>query len=247
MFWEYVSEVGESHLLNRGIDFNEVHLAVIYPRYEIELITTEDLGVDDDGLEILGQFLPKDRTALVSKRLFDNTDPRRVFTECHEAAGHGILHGPFLCENARKYPKLFTTEKAINTTPGIFDWKKFNTFEWQANTFAANFIAPLGYVWALYKKAFGTNRKIKYTGPSKYCLCFFGNSFYVYVSSPRNLAWHIAKRMKKYFWGLSTESLAYRVLEVVIDKNGYNDGDFFADSKSISPIGQIVSSIPEVV
>jgi hypothetical protein len=224
IFLEYVREVGESYLFSHGIDFDEVYDAVIYPRYEIELVKTEDLGVDDDGTEILGEFLPRDNTALISKRLFDNIDPRRVFTECHEVTGHGILHGQFLRRNASKYPKLYTTEKVINKTGDI--WKKFNTFEWQANTFAASFIAPAGYVLALYWKLFGAKKRVNYIGPGRYSFCYNGNTFYVNAASPYQLAWIIAKRMKHYFWGLSTESLSYKVLEAAIETNGFTNRDF---------------------
>jgi hypothetical protein len=224
IFWEYVGEVGENYLFSRGIDFDEVYEAVIYPRYEIEFVKTEDLGVDDDGIEILGEFLPKDNTALISRRLFDNADPRKVFTECHEVGGHGILHGQFLRENATKYPKLYTTEKAIIETEDV--WRKFNTFERQANTFAASFIAPAGYVLALYWKLFGAKRRVNYTGPGRYSLCFNDYTYYVNVASPYQLAWIIAKRMKHYFWGLSTESLSYKVLEVAIETNGFTNRDF---------------------
>jgi hypothetical protein len=236
VFWEYVREVGENYLFSHGLDFDEAYDAVIYPNYEIELYKETDLGVDDEGMEILGEFLPKDNVALINKRLFERNDPRRVFTMSHEVVGHGILHGKFLRENARKYPKLHTTEEGIKQSI----WKHFNTFEWQANTFAASFIAPAGYVLALYWKLFGTKRRINYVGPGRYSLCFNDNTFYVNVASPYQLAWIIAKRIKHYFWGLSTESLLYVVLEVAIETNGFTNRDF-VNIRSTVHIGESIN------
>ena len=218
LFKKVIRELGENHVLNVGFDFEEAYDAVIYPDYEIQLIKNEDLGVDDDGCEILGQFLPKDNVALINKKLYENSDPRRVFTAVHEVVGHGILQGKFLRDNSSKYPKLYDTEESISVMG--------NTFERQANTMAANFITPGPFVLFLFMKLFRTKKKINYIGPRRYSLYFNGTDYFVNVSSPFELAWQIAKRIKHYFWGLSTESIAYRVLEVAINQNGFNNKDF---------------------
>ena len=226
-FWlDVVRELGAEYLLRRGLDFDEVYDAVIYPKYGIFLCKDEYLNVDDDGTPILGKFLPKDNTALVDKKLFETYDARRIFTEVHETAGHGILHGQYLRKNANKFPKLYSTERTVGLDKNTFDWKKFNTFEWQANTFAANVAAPRNYVWCIFVKLFGMERKIKYQGAGRYSLIYNSMFWPVYVSSPYDLAWKIAKRMQHYFWGLSAESLAYQLLEVAIDNNGYDNGGF---------------------
>lgn len=239
-FWlEYVREVGPEYILNCGVNFDEMYEVVLYPKYEIVLVTDEDLGVDDEGTAILGKFLPKDNTALVDKKLFEERDPRRVFIEGHEVIGHGILHGPFLRKNAYKFPKLYSTEKGIDPTQNRFNWKTFNTFEQQANTFAANVMAPRIYVWCMFIKLFGMRRKIRYCGPGKYSLCYNNNNWFVYVSSPLELAWKIAKRMKHYFWGLSAESLSYQVLKVAIDTNGYDRGKLWGQKYAFT-VGDII-------
>ena len=228
-FWlEYVREVGPEHVLSHGVDFDEMYDSVIYPRYEITFVKDEDLGVDDFGEPILGRFIPKDNTALVDKKLYEIRDPRTVFTEWHEVVGHGILQGPFLRKNARENPRLFTTPKGISLLENTF-----NTFEWQANVFAANVAAPKSYVYCIYAKLFGSQRKIKYCGPRRYSLIFNNIFWPVYAGSPLNLAWKIAKRIRHYFWGLSIETIAYQVLDVIIDQNGYNRGEFW-------PSGQLM-------
>ncbi len=50
---EYCSIVGRSTLLLRGLRFDDVFAQVIYPKYEIELDETQDLGFDDAGKKIL--------------------------------------------------------------------------------------------------------------------------------------------------------------------------------------------------
>lgn len=227
LWLEFVVEVGAEYLLRHGVDFDEFYDSVLYPKYEITLVTNEDLGVDDDGKQIFGKYLPKDNTAFVNRKLFDNNDPRKVFTEIHEGIGHGVLHGPFLRKNANKYPKLYTTEDGIGLTDkgNGFNWKQMNTFERQANTFAVNAFAPRNFVWCLYSKMFEMDRKIRFCGPSSYSLVCNKTPRRVYVRSPLQLAWVIAKRIQPYFWGLSAQSLAYQVLAVAVDSNGYAQGD----------------------
>lgn len=214
-FWlEYVKEVGLQYVLDNGIDFDDVYDAVIYPKYEIHLEKNVNLGVDDSGDQILGQFLPKDNTALVNKTLFDTEDKRKVFTQWHEVAGHGVLQGSWLRKNREKYPNLFTTQKSMNLIE--------NNFEMQANTFAVNVAAPMNFVDYIYRLLFGINRKIPYCGPGNYSL----NYQRVYIKSPLDLAWKIAKKMQRFYGGLSAESLAYQVLKVCVHLNGYNQGSF---------------------
>lgn len=235
MFWsEFVREVGPEHVLNCGINFDEVYDALIYPLYGINIVKDEDLGVDDSGEPILGRFLPRENTAFVDNKLFETHDPRRVFTEWHEVVGHGILHGPFLRKSANNNPTLVTTPKGISLLENAF-----NTFEWQANVFAANVAVPKSYVYCIFAKLFGMRRKIKYCGPRRYSLIYNDMFWPVRASSPLNLAWIIAKRIRHYFWGLSTESIAYQVLDVIIDQNGYNRGEFFP-SRQLTKLENVI-------
>ena len=210
-FWlEYIREVGPEYVLNRGVDFDEVYDAVIYPHYEIILVKDEDLGLDDLGDPILGRFIPKENTALVDNKLFKTRDPRTVFTEWHEVTGHGVLQGEFLRKTESNNQKLYSTEKSMNLIE--------NTFEWQANTFAANIAAPLNFVYCVWVKMFGMWRKMRYTGPGYYNLSLLnGTNLRFYIGSASELARRIAGLMKRYFGGLSIESLSYQVQRAAIE------------------------------
>lgn len=223
VYLEYVREVGAEHVLRHGVSFDELYDAVIYPKYEVILDRNEYLDVDDEGVPILGEFLAKENVALVDRKLFENSDPRTVFTECHEVIGHGILHGPFLRKNARKYPKLYSTEKGMGLTKGGFDWRTLNTFEWQANAFGVNVLAPRNFVYCICIKLFDLKHKINYRGPGCYHICLNNTKFTFYIYSVKELAWKIARLMKHYFGGLSSESLSYQVLEVAISNTVYNN------------------------
>lgn len=229
LFWlEVVKEFGPDHLLKNGINFNEIYDAVIYPKYEISLDKSVNLGFDEDGDQILGQFIIDRNAALISSELCDNNDPREIFTCWHEVAGHGVLQEPYLKKTIKKDIQLYTTQRSIT----LFE----SNFERQANLFAANVAAPKNFVYAIYINIFGMERRIKYCGPMRYSL----NYKTVYASSPLNLAYHIAKRMKRFFGGLSTESLSYQVLDVCVDMNGYNRGEFFKISQATQKISNVI-------
>jgi hypothetical protein len=151
-----------------------------------------------------------------------------VFTALHEVVGHGILHGKFLRETGEEYPNLHSTEKSMSLIE--------NTFEHQANQMATNFICPEGLVRALYWKLFRTRRKINYVGPGEYCLNVNGKSTWIWAASPHQLAWAIVKRLKHYFWGLSSECLIYQILQVAIDSNGFCNKDF-SHTRNVDSIG----------
>ena len=233
LFWDYAREVGVEYILRVGFDFNDAYDAIIYPRYEIELDENTYLDVDNNGDEILGQYLPKENVAIINKTLIDNKDPRRVFTAIHEVVGHGVLHGDYLRKTGRDFPNLFSTEESMK----LMD----NTFEEQANTMAANFISPLGLVLALFKKVFGTWDKIRFTGSGRYSLNVNGMDCSVWAESPRQLGQQVAKRLKHYFWGLSMESLTIQVMKVAIDSNGFSNKDFGYPNK-IDSLGDVIRS-----
>lgn len=226
-----VRELGADYLMMNGVSFDEVYEAVIYPRFEIDLDMDADLGVDDDGIQILGQFLPRDNAARISRRLVQEHDPRKAFTCWHEVVGHGVLQGDYLRKTMRKHVNLFTTETSIGPI--------VNTFEHQANVFAANVAAPLTYIYYRGARTFGCNRAIRFVGPGYYCI---GNRK-VYAVSPRNLAWHTAKMLRIYFGGLSTEALAYQVLRVFVDQNGYDRGDWFGPPRGVRTIGELIADM----
>jgi hypothetical protein len=86
LWLRFVAEVGVNHVFRHGADFDEFYNALLYPKYEITLVTSEDLGVDD-GVPMFGKCLPKDNTAFVDPKFFDTRGPRKVFIEIHETIG----------------------------------------------------------------------------------------------------------------------------------------------------------------
>ncbi len=212
---EYIKEVGWRYVIENGIKFDDVHEALLYPKYEIILDKNEYLGEDDCGELILGQFLPREKTALINKQLLENNDPRTVFTEWHEVCGHGILHGELLRKNSHKLTRINSTQKDIDTFLKHFE----NRFEWQANVFAANIGAPRVFVACMYIKLFSMRHRFLYRGAGNYTLSFCGRDFRFYIGSLNELCWQIGRLMKHRFGGLSAECLSYQVLDAVIDSD----------------------------
>lgn len=229
-FKTVVNKFGADYLIANGIRFDEIYDAIIYPQYEIAMDIACDLGLDDDGIQILGQFLPKENVARISRVLVEGNDPRKVFTCWHEVVGHGVLQGRYLRKNLRKHPKLFTTQESIRL------WE--NTFERQANLFASNVAAPQSYIRVIGTRVFGTDRRIRFIGPGHY---FIGNRR-VYATTPQNLAWLTAKVIQPYFGGLSAEALSYQVSPVFIDPNGFDWGKPFDIGSDVRTIGQLVEA-----
>lgn len=218
---EYIKEVGWGYVIRNGIKFDDVYEALIYPKYEVIVNKNENLGVDDSGELILGQFLPKENTALINSQLFETKDPRLVFTEWHEAAGHGILHGAFLRRCSSKLSRLNTTERNIDTFLKHFE----NSFERQANIFAANIAAPRVLVACIYLKIFDMKNRLKYRGSGYYTFSVNGHNFKWFIDSPFDLAYQMSRFMKHYFGGLSVETLAYQNLEATVDIGNYGGMD----------------------
>jgi hypothetical protein len=179
-------------------------------------------------------FLPNENTAMINKSLCKKNDPRETFTLYHEVVGHGILHGPYLRAMQIEGSKLYTTEKEM------FDIN--NPYERQANFFAANVAAPTAFIEYLFKKILGYKQKINYMGPGKYCLFARNGKFtYVNVSSPYELAYKIAKKIRIYFGRLSMEALSIQVQKVCINSNGHTNMDFRGDDRRISKIIESMS------
>src|SRR4051812_22864053 len=94
---DYLDLVGRERA-SLGMDFDRVFEELIYPKYEVDLIDNIDLGRDEFGKRILGQYDP-----LTNNLFFDpmlRGDPRRVFTQWHEI-GHVILHGKWVRRRAK--------------------------------------------------------------------------------------------------------------------------------------------------
>lgn len=214
---EYARIVGQERILKTGLWFDDVYEQVIYPKYEIDLTETDDLGLARDGTVILGAFAPQLNSAYVTNRIAVNTgDPRRSFTCWHEVGGHGVLQGEWLRKRyAQIAMTMVTGEKDI--APNAVQ-----SLERQANLFAAHAAAPTWLVQVAIRRTFGLreNKRIRYVGRGPYMLCVRGNDLpYKDVASYSDLCRIVAGKIKHLFGGLSVESLGYRVAEsrLVVD------------------------------
>ena len=240
IFLAYNKEVGSQHILENGINFNEIYDTVIYPRTEVQLDVSRDLGCDEKDDLILGQFDPYGNVACVNKQLVDDDDPRLIFTLNHEVGGHGVLHGPYLRKNERNHPILNTTVNTIQN-------EMMMPFERQANTFAANLAAPIPFIRLLCKLHFGLSdeQSFVYTRPCSYNLNFMGSCERVYIHNKNHLARIIAKKIRRFFGGLSTEALSYQVEKAVIEDrsccvtDGY-DGTYTDDDYSLMGLDEFI-------
>jgi len=219
-WWKVLGELGTHHILTHGLSFDDIYEAVIYPQHEVILERNVDLGVDDFGVPILGQYLPKEMTALVDRKLSETGDPRLPSVSWHEAGGHGVLQGKYLKACQGRIRKLCDTDRSLRLIE--------NTFELQANTFARHVAAPMGLVWVTFQRVFGISRKIPFCGPRVYML----NGQKTYAASPIDLAWKIARTMQHRFGGLSAECLAYQLIQIAVAYEGYDRGKLWTGNQA---------------
>jgi hypothetical protein len=192
-----------------GVKFDVIYQEFIYPEYEIELNEDRDLGFDEAGEKILGEFHPLDNRVLIDRSLSEANDPRRVFTCWHEVGGHAILQGDWLRSELTRLKRsdpLITTDSML--MPNVEA-----ALERQANIFASHAVAPNWLVDFAISRSFGLSRPIRYIGPGPYSLVFHNGTSYHDVSTFNDLCMRIAYYIRGRFGGLSIESLSYRVGE----------------------------------
>lgn len=189
-----------------GFNFDIIFKKFIYPTYGIELIEDRDLSTDEDGEKILGLFQPLSNRVFIDPCLRD--DPRRVFTCWHEVGGHAILQGDWL----RQEMKRLGREKGVPTTAPMISPEVENTLEWQANLFAANAAAPLGFVDYQIQKTFDLIRPLRYIGPGKYSFVLAKGTRNRSVEDYSQFCNCIAFYIRQWFGGLSVEALSYQVV-----------------------------------
>lgn len=96
------------------------------------VVSYEDIP-QSESEEVLGYFAPEIRTIVVDPRICNH--PRRIsFTVAHEA-GHLSLHAFLFTQSAQsaRSGTARATRRKMKTNPSI---------EWQANTYAAQLLAP---------------------------------------------------------------------------------------------------------
>ncbi len=205
---EYATTV-DHDLALLSIGFDAIYDNVIYPQYEIALDESRDLGFDEAGYKILGEYNPFDNIAYIDPTIGPTTrDNRRVFTLWHEVAGHGVLQGEWLRSEFRKQNRnsfIITTEQSL-------DLNTINELERQANLFASYAAAPTWYLLYAIREALYLPRPIRFTGPGRYCLSLRNDlSTHYEIKSFNELCRIIAYKIKWRFGGLSVEALSYRI------------------------------------
>ncbi|MCY2986998.1 MAG: hypothetical protein NTY19_03910 [Planctomycetota bacterium] len=198
----------EPELALMAVSFDAVYEQVIYPDFGIVLVEDEDLGFDDEGKKILGQYDPWENTAFIDMSLQPTTrDPRRTFTCWHEVGGHGILQGDWLRQQLgrnRDDARVVTTEDSIDFATTI-------ALERQANLFASYAGAPTWFLNHAIRETYRGTRPIRYIGPRKYCLDVRGHCQQYDVEDFNDLCRVIALNIQWKFGGMSIEALSYRI------------------------------------
>jgi hypothetical protein len=195
--------VGRSWLLHHGLRFDDVYEQVIYPKYEIELDETKDLGFDEAGKKILGAFDVSNNVAFIDVCL--KGDPRRVFTQWHEVGGHGVLQGQWLRDQLpRSGRRIITTEASLSANA-------ISVLERQANLYASHAAAPSWFVDAVIGKVFRPTKPFLFFGPCRYWFEVNGIKSGYVAAAFEDLCQLIAWKIQPLFGRLSKEALSYRV------------------------------------
>lgn len=193
--------------------FDAIYAEIIYPEFEIELRENYDLGFDEDGVKILGEYDWYENVAYIDQVINEESgDPRRSFTLWHEVGGHGVLQGDWLRkEHSRvaKNSRLVTTETSITG-------QTIDVLERQANLFAANAGIPLWLLEHRMREVFRPTRPFRFIGPSRYCLEVNGRCRYGDVKTFDDMCRFIAYYIKPSFGGMSTESIGYQVAKTYL-------------------------------
>lgn len=175
-------------------DIMEIYNQFIYPQYGIELNMDHDLG-QENGKMVLGKTTKnKDNTITIWINSLLINDPRLIFTLAHEL-GHAILH-----------------LMKLNLKPTVLCSSRR---EYEADVFAEYFLMPDPLVIDAFENIL--NRKtIPYLGPSFYDLF---NVRRVYITSLYDLATRIARPLTKYFFNVSKESMALKLVNTGLINN----------------------------
>ena len=186
-----------------GINFQNVFDEFIYPKYEVKLIDHIDLGRDEDGNEILGQYDAETNHLFFSPCL--RNDHRRTFTYWHEI-GHIVLHGEWL----RRLIQLGSRSYMIRTTERSLSPQTIQELEVQANIFASYTAAPTWLLRHAFLRTFKTPY-LMFTGPGTYSFCLSCGTQTRHISDFSELCNQAAHFMTRYFGGLSQQALGYRI------------------------------------
>lgn len=193
--------------------FDAVYSEIIYPEFEIELRENYDLGFDEDGIKILGEYDWMENVVYIDQVINEESgDPRRSFTLWHEVGGHAVLQGEWL----RKEYARVTKDSRLVTTEVDITSQAVDVLERQANLFAANAGVPLWLLEYRMRQVYQPTRPFRFIGPSRYCLDVNGRCRYGNVRTFDDLCRFIAYYVKPSFGGMSTESIGYQVAKTYL-------------------------------
>ncbi len=185
---KYVKEMGWSKSEDIVINMQDMYESVIYPEYEIVLITGVDLG-EHDGNKILGKTIMHEKKIFIEQSISDNNHPEFAWTVAHEI-GHALLH------TERDLLLPYTAEQTI--------FNEYSLNEMHADYFAELLITPHKLLGDKFVRHYGSWNVFSYSGPGEY----FIDQVSCYVSSLIDLYQKLAEPLTHYFSNISVKYLA---------------------------------------
>jgi Zn-dependent peptidase ImmA (M78 family) len=220
--------MGMKKLDDMVINLKDIYDCVIYPNYELSLITNLDLG-DHQKQKVLGKTICDEKVILIDKSIAPEThDPRFIFTFGHEI-GHGLLHN-------QKQPFFRCTNDSICNEADLY--------EKQANEFAENLIMPHNLVKYRYQQYYDTNKPFRYIGATTYYL----NHKRCQINSLLHLCKEIAKPLTPYFSHISKESLGYSLIKLNLIQNETKEtiNNFKEYTQTTNLLGSVLNNVLKI-
>jgi len=225
---EYVKEKGWNRVEDFKLDLQELYEYVIYPRYEYQLIQSEDLGYKENE-KVLGKVISNDRVILIDRSISPpNFDARFTFTLGHEF-GHGVLH-PGSKEHFRCSSKDILGSAIIDER------------EVQANCFSEHLVMPNNLVLELIKLCYHPDKPFIYIGQGEYCFDVFGKNVLKKIGSYTEFCRMLAWPLTGFFSDISRLSLGLKIHKLGIISNRTQEKFSISNTRygGTPKIGQVV-------
>jgi len=188
---KYFDAMGWTRADDVIINIQDIYENVIYPDYEVKLITCVDLGCVN-GYKVLGKTLIADDEILIDPSIADDVNsPEYAFTLAHEI-GHILFHN--------KRDQDITSKE-----DSIFDEGFLNEFH--ADSFAELLLMPHRFLIYRYIKLHGSWHAFTYNGPGNYLIT---NSC-VEISSLQHLYQKVTESLAPYFPNVLPACLASNI------------------------------------
>jgi Zn-dependent peptidase ImmA (M78 family) len=192
------------------IDVQEIYDFVIYPEYEVSLVTNVKLG-EKEGEDILGVTVVTENVIYIDQSIASpNNDCRYSLILAHEI-GHALLHNES-DQNLKYTPNAFA----------MFDDCAFN--ELQADTFAETLVMFDALLHYRLTQKYGAYRSFVYNGPGKYCI----NKVDCHIESLFDFYQCLAEPLTPYFSNVPVEDLGRRMekMRFIKDKTNHKKSVF---------------------